>query len=166
MVPAILKKTVLLWVLMLAACTISLVPTYDQALVDGLNKANTETLTLFAELETASGPETFPTYQEHYASVIGQFEALEQRAAARQIPPLAERLLKLKAVEKLCGPGIDATECVNVTPKRLKNIVVGLRVLRDLHRANGLKSDSVELARGNYDPAIQLALSVENALKR
>ncbi|NIJ19578.1 hypothetical protein FHS95_001247 [Sphingomonas naasensis] len=166
MVPAILKRTVLLWVFVLAACTIHLAPSYDPALVDGLNKAHTETLTLFAGLETASGPETFPAYQERYASVIGQFEALRQRAEAREIPPLAGRLVKLKAVEKLCGSGADATECVNVTPKRLENIVAGLRVLRDRHRTRGLASDSVELARDAYDPAIHLALSVENALKR
>lgn len=167
MAPAIWKRAALLWLFVLTACTIQLVPTYDQALVDGLNKANTETLTLFAELEGQElGKESFATYEARYASVIGQFDALRQRAEARDVPPLAQRLLKLKTVERLCGTGVGATECVNITPKRLENILAGLRTLRDRHRNRGLASDSIELARGNYDPPIQLVLSIENALKR
>lgn len=168
MVPATLKRTILLWFFALAACTIHLVPSYDQGLVDGLNKANTETLTLFAELEGRNdlGKDTFATYEGRYASVIGQFSALKLRADARDVPPLAQRLLKLKAVERLCGTGADATECVNITPKRLDNIIAGLRTLRNQHRDRGLAPDSIDLARGNYDPPIQLVLSVENALKR
>ena len=52
MVPAILKRSLLLWAFVLAACTVQLAPAYDPALVQGLDQTNAQTLTLFAELET------------------------------------------------------------------------------------------------------------------
>jgi len=166
MVPAILKRTVLLWALVLAACTVQLAPAYDPALVQGLDQTNTQALTLFAELETGSPASDFSTYAPRYAALIGQFDALRQQAMARQIPPLAKRLSGLKLVEKLCKSETDPTACVNTSPASLAQILSTFRRMRDTHRSAGLQPDIVVLFRGNYDPAIAQALTVENALKR
>lgn len=166
MVPAILKRTVLLWAFVLAACTVQLAPAYDPALVQGLDQTNTQALTLFAELETGSPASEFPTYAPRYAALIGQFESLRQQAMTRQMPPLARRLSGLKLVEKLCKSETDPTACVNTSPASLAQILSTFRRMRDTHKSAGLQPDIVVLFRGNYDPAIAQALTVENALKR
>jgi len=166
MIPAIWKKAALLWVFVLTACTIQLVPSYDQALVEGLDQANTEALTLFAAVEGGSPASKFSEYEERYAELIGKFDALHQRAASRQIPPLAKRLSKVNIVRDFCNSETDPTGCVNVSPAALDRVLMVLRKMRDKHRSSGLASDGVELSRGDYDSAIAQALTVENALKR
>lgn len=168
MIPRIWKRAVFLCALLLAACTIQLVPSYDQALVDGLNEANSAALTLFASVESGSPKERFADYEHSYAEVIGKFDALQQRADNRQIPPLASRLSKLKIVKDYCNSETDPNGCVNVSPASLKVVLKTLRMMRDTHRDNplGLEKDNVDLFKRQYDTAVAQALTVENALKR
>lgn len=156
----------MLWVFVLAACTIQLVPGYDQALVEGLDQANTETLTLFAAVENGSPASKFSDYEQRYAALIGRFDALRQRAANRQIPPLATRLSSLGVVQSICTSGNDPTACVNTSPASMEQVLVQLRRMRDRHQSHGLVPDLVARFREAYDPAIAQAITVENALKR
>ncbi|MFL6745542.1 MAG: hypothetical protein ACJ8EI_09565 [Sphingomicrobium sp.] len=161
-----MKRAALLWVLMLAACTIQLVPSYDQALVEGLDGANTEALTLFAAVENGSPAGKFAAHEETYSEVIGTFDALRQRAANRQIPPLAARLSKIRLVRDYCNSDSDPAGCVNVSPASLDRVLAVLRKMRDRHQSRGLEPDTVALFRTDYNTAIAQALTVENALKR
>lgn len=166
MVPGIWKRAVLLWAVLLAACTVQLVPSYDQALVEGLDQANTAALTLFASVETGSPAAKFVDYEHTYADVIGKFDALQQRAASRQIPPLATRLSKLKIVEAYCNSATDPASCLNVSPSSLNVVLATLRQMRDTHKKSGLAPDAVDLFARQYKTAVAQALTVENALKR
>jgi len=166
MTSAIWKRAALLWVIVLAACTIQLVPSYDQALVEGLDQANTEALTLFAAVESGSPASKFSDFEEGYAALIGKFDALRQRASNRQIPPLAARLSRLSIVQDYCNTDADPTGCVNASPASLERVLQVLRRMRDRHRSNGLEADVVNLFRTDYNTAIAQALTVENALKR
>jgi hypothetical protein len=166
MARAILSKSLLLWCILLAACTIQLAPNYDPSLVDGLNQTNTATLTLFATLESGSDKSSFPQFEQRYAEAIGATEALRQRAAGRAVPPLAARLSKLKIVHEVCSSGDDPAACVNTSPASLGRVLEDLRKLRDTHRTKGLASDTVDLIQRDYNTAMGQALAVENALKR
>ena len=167
MMPAIWKRAVLLCAFALAACTIQLAPSYDQALVEGLDEANTTALTLFAALETGSPQSEFGEYDDRYAELIGKFDALRQRALARQIPPLAERLTRLSIVRDLCDSESDPSACVNTSPASLDEVLKLLRRMRDAHNGpGGLAPDIVQTFRDSYNVAIAQALTVENALKR
>lgn len=163
---AAIKKLLLLWFLALAACTISLVPGYDQALVDGLDGANAKALTLFASLEGGSTKEEFADYKERYAEVIGTFESLRERSKSRQIPPLATRLSKIAIVRDVCDSRGDPTSCLNVTPASLDRVLEVLREVRDAHRAAGIEADTIRPLRRDYQTAMEQALTIENALKR
>lgn len=163
---AILKRAALLWVILLTACTIQLVPSYDQALVEGLDAANTQALTLFAAVESGATAEKFADYEQTYSEVIGTFDALRQRAANRQVPPLAKRLSETKIVSEFCNAREDPTGCVNVSPASLDRVLAVLRQMRDRHRRAGLQTETVDLFRRDYSTAIAQALTVENALKR
>ena len=166
MVQKFLSRTVLLWAVLLAACTIQLVPAYDQALVEGLDEANTGALTLFASVESGSPQAEFEEYEERYAELIGRIEALRQRALNRQIPPLASRLSKVRIVRDYCNSETDPTACVNASPASLERVLEVLRRMRDRHRSAGLAEDTVSLFRNDYNTAMGQALTVENALKR
>ena len=167
MMPAIWKKAVLLWVFMLAACTVQLAPSYDQALVEGLDEANAAALTLFASVETGSPQSEYGEYEERYAQLIGTFDALRQRAMNRQIPPLTERLSRLSIVRDYCNSESDPTGCLNASPASLESALTLLRRMRDTHNSpSGLAPDIVQAFRDSYNVAIAQALTVENALKR
>ena len=166
MLPAILKRTVLMWLVVLSACTIQLVPSYDQALVEGLDQANKETLTLFAAVESGSPKEKFSDYEDRYATLIGTFDALRERAASRQVPPLAARLSKMKFVQGFCNSDSNPASCVNVSPLSHAQVLKDLRQMRDTHRSSGLEPSTVVSFRNDYETAVGQALTVENALKR
>ena len=166
MLPVIWKRAAFLWLFVLTACTIQLAPAYDRALVEGLDQANTETLTLFAAVESGSPAAKFGGYERSYAELIGTFEALRQRAENRQIPPLAKRISRISMVRDFCDSRTDPTGCVNASPASLRRVAEVLRKMRDRHRSNGLEPDVVGLFRTDYNTAIAQALTVETALKR
>lgn len=166
MMLAVRQSAILIWALLLAACTVQLVPGYDQSLVDGLDEANTTALTLFAAVESGSPQAEFGDYEERYAELIGKFDALRQRASARQIPPLAGRISRMRMVADFCNAQDNPTSCLNVSPSSLEQVLLLLRRMRDSHRNSGLAADTVNNFRDGYNVAIGQALTIENALKR
>lgn len=166
MMLAVRNGALLLWAILLAACTIQLAPAYDRALAEGLDQNNTAALTLFASLEGGSPASEYGGYRERYAELIGGFEALRQRAATRPIPPLAKRISRLGIVRDFCNSEADPTGCVNASPASLDRVLQVLRRMRDRHRARGLEDDTIGLFRTDYSTAIGQALTVENALRR
>lgn len=160
------QLAVVLALLLLSSCAIQLVPDYDQALLEGLNDANTEALTLFAQVESGSPAEEFSNYARDYATVIGKFGALRQRAQSRYVPPLASRLAEKKIVRDFCASESNPNGCLNASPESITEILSSLRTMRDLHRQRGLENGAVVAFRNRYDIQIDQALTVENALKR
>ena len=151
---------------LLSGCAIQLVPDYDQALLGGLNAANTEALTLFAQVEDGSTAEEFGNYARDYAVLIGKFGALRQRAQSRYVPPLASRLAEKKIIRDFCASETNPNGCLNASPESIGEILSNLRTMRNLHRDRGLTSGAVVAFRNRYDIQIDQALTVENALKR
>ncbi|MEO9600258.1 hypothetical protein [Parasphingorhabdus sp.] len=149
-----------------SGCAIQLVPDYDQALLDGLNDANTEALTLFAQVESGSTAEEYPSHARDYAVLIGKFGALRQRAQSRYVPPLASRLAEKKIIRDFCASETNPNGCLNASPASIGEILANIRRMRDLHRERGLQSGAVVAFRNRYDIQIDQALTVENALKR
>jgi hypothetical protein len=166
MTAGLVRRAVVLWAVVLAACTVQLAPAYDQALAEGLDATNTQALTLFASLENGSPASEFGGYEQRYAELIGRFEALRQRALTRQVPPLARRLSSLRIAQSFCNSENDPTACVNASPSSLQEVLSLLRRMRDRHRSSGIEGDTVAVFRASYDVAIAQALTVENALRR
>ena len=160
-----------LWLLMLAifslnGCAIQLAPDYDAQLLDGLTAANKEALVLFAKVDNGSPREDFDKLADDYAETLAAFEALQQRANARQNPPLALRLAKMKFISSFCQAEADPNSCLNATGSSLTETVDTLRRMRAMHRDRGLLPEAVTQFRGRYDIQIHQALTVETALKR
>ena len=148
---------------MLSACTIQLAPDYDQELVAGLDKANEETLTIFASLAGGSDKSDYDDYKERYSKAIGAFTALRQRAETRQLPPLTKRLEKVNFVSAAC-PQIN--DCVNTSPDAIQRVIENLKTLQNRHLNSGIPPDLVNGFETRHQTAIQQALFVERALER
>lgn len=152
----------------LGACAVQLAPDYDAQLLDGLMEANEEALVLFAKVETGSPQNQFAGLADEYALVIAKFDALKQRAAARQNPPLTQRLAKMKFFATFCDSASDPGGCLNATESSLTEVLDTFRTMRNRHRdqSTGLGEVDVQLFRGRYDIQMHQALTVETALKR
>jgi hypothetical protein len=135
----------------LAACTIQLAPDYDAGLVDGLNKANAQTLVLFVSLQKGVTPDSFAQYEARYDAAIGAFSALKTQAEARFVPPLGVALVqKIKAASgegsvfaRICAAEAD---CVNPTPQLISSIADTLTEVEAVHKRKGFPAASPEIA--------------------
>jgi hypothetical protein len=163
MLERMLRVWLCAWLALLASCTVQLVPDYDPALATGLDAANTSALQLFAALDGGSPPEQFETYAADYATIIGQLDALRQRAETRPLPPLAERLGDARFLTEVCGA---PAACLNASPASLGRAVTVLSTMQRAHRGNGLPADQVGLFKTDYETAMKQALFVEQALQR
>lgn len=175
MLPKVLRlpnmAIAVLLALLLSACQTQLAPPFDQSLVDDLIKADKNTLILFSAVSGGSDAGEFSKFDSSYNDLIGTFGSLQNRAKARPTPTyskkVADQLAKFEILRDICGGAQgDPGSCVNSSPGVLKKIVENLSKMRDIHKIQGLKKDIVNLFKGNYEIAINQALTVEAALKR
>ena len=118
-------SNVLVVLALLSACTMSLVPQYQQSLVDGIEAANTKALTLFASVADGSPKSEYAKYEATYDQLIGSFNALAVSAASRPVPPLAANLL-FGRLKDACATEANAATCVNSTSNKLLWSICGL----------------------------------------
>jgi len=156
----------LLW---LSACTVNLAPGYDATLHGGLDAANREALSLFSALAAGSPQGHYGGIEAQYHAVIGAFGALKARAETRPEPVLgqrfAARMARFPGIAEICA-GVEAgRSCAWVTPRAIAEIIETLEKMRDRHRDRGLSAGIVAALKGNYEIAIEQALTVEGALQ-
>lgn len=164
--------------LLLGGCAAQLAPSYSQSIVDGLNTANTQTMTMFATVSAGVTPDTFATgtpmsRQAQYNALIGQFMALESQVAARPMPqpPLGTSAVTPEDWQKVLSTA--------PTKGSLDTIVSVVTKMRDEDQAHGFKAvTSVGCNSATPDPALvcgfqhaytqnfDSALTYEMALKR
>lgn len=157
--------------LTLSACTTQLAPAYDDALLQGLVKADEKALVLFSAVSNGSGKQEFREFSSRYDNLIGTFGSLQNQAKARATPPLAkklaEQMAKYEILKDVCGGDTgDPGSCVNSSPSAMAEIINTLSKMRETHESQGLKKDIVKLFKGSYDISINQAITVETALKR
>jgi len=129
----------------LVGCATQSAPSYDQAIVDSLSKADKDTLTLYASVSHGTTRDTVTKRLADYNSVIGAFDAIRIDVNARANP----------------APAIPVP-----TAGKVKEIIETLNNLRDTDVATGLKPGFVATSKGDYELAIVPALFYEKALKR
>lgn len=176
----------LLAVFFVTGCAISLVPDYDAAVVDGLQRTHEKTMILFASIasgerkDDADAPledvirrsrATFPAHAKSYDEIVGMFAALKTRADSRIVPPLTQKVVT-RLVEKswlmdLCKTQDSSVSlCINPTPRTIDNIIETITKLKDSHKDLGLGYKDLMVFRTKYTTFIEQAFTVENALKR
>jgi len=90
----------------LGSCAVKLAPEFDQAIFDGLSKANEEAMKLFAS--AGSGP--FSKRAKAYDDVIGELNAVQVQVSARGAPPPPSVLVEIAGVlgDKKAGQKLAA----------------------------------------------------------
>ena len=164
--------TVILIMLALAACTVRLLPAYDQATYQSLTSLNANTLTLFSSLSAGSSAKEFPRYEDQYNELIGGFSAARMTLANRPTPPIGQTLFGTGPLSAICGKNASVEDCLNATPRILDQIVALLTKMRDIHQQRGLPAEVVSGLngrgglKGQYQIEVAQVLTVEAALQR
>jgi hypothetical protein len=150
-----------------AGCAIQLAPPYDKAVVDGLNAANAETMTLLAEVSHGTKSDTFPKREEKYNTLIGKLEALAVSAGARPMPSNKVTETINKQLEKR-GTLQDFQDDETTPPSAhaIRKIAQSLEKMRDQDMKAGLKSGDVKAFKGQIAIYFDQAITYENFLKR
>jgi hypothetical protein len=135
--------------LMLTGCATQLAPSYSQSIVDGLNAANTQTMTMFATVSAGVPATTFAAErQTQYNAIIGQFSALESQVAARPMPqpPLGSSKFTPEEWQKVLATA--------PTKGSLDTIVSVLTKMRDEDQKNGFSKVITGCASAALDPSL------------
>jgi hypothetical protein len=147
----------------LVGCMAHLAPDYDQAIVDGLTKANEQAMTLFASVSsgtTLASP--FSAREAAYNSTIGKFDALRLEVLARPVPqPPSSRASPTNGAA-LGAAGPPRAPSAN----SLTTIVKSLTQMRNRDKSGPMPADVVALFKNNYELSFSQALTYEEALKR
>ncbi|WLE62127.1 hypothetical protein [Burkholderia plantarii] len=182
-IPGLAVATALLAVGVLSGCTIQLAPSYDQSVVDRLNKTNASALTLFTSLEQGVKPQEYQKYDAQFSQVIGSYKSLRDQVTTRPVPALGKAFVeKAKLIKSPDGKSLlddicsDAGDCVYPTPKIIDSIVDTLEAVRRFAGNSGFApatgsctgSERTGVRRYEciYQHEAMQALYVESALKR
>jgi hypothetical protein len=163
--PSIFGIAVVIVGLALAGCGVRLAPDFDRTMVDGLARANEETMTLFAMVASGTSNATFPRRERTYNELIGKFDALRLQAQVRPNPqaPVGIALIignNQQAQQRVA----EATS--SPTPGILAVIRTTIVGMRDTDRRTGLDPRLVPGFKNQYETAMEQALKYEKALER
>jgi hypothetical protein len=149
----------LLLVAALAGCAVKLAPDFDRLLLDGLTKANKDTLVFFSSISGGTKPAGYKARAPTYDTLIGTFEALRAQANARPAPnPGVLRNIGI-------GSSVDLSKIVP-TPKALERIIATLNRMKATDQERAMTPGAVKLFKDAYAIAIEQALVYERALER
>jgi len=157
----------LLYLVFLAGCAIQLAPPYDKVVVDGLNAANTDAMTLFAEVRNGTVASTFPKREDKYTALIGKLDALAIAAAARPMPSgkVNDAITKELAKRGALGDFKDTTDAPP-SVHAIEKISETFERMRTQDKTKGLSVDEVKAFRGQASIYFDQAITYENFLKR
>ena len=155
-------------VLALAGCAVRLAPSYDQAIFDGLTKANEEAMTLFAATSAGVSSGTFSTKREKaYDGLIGKLDAVRLQAVARPDPQPGPFLaLVLPKIVGKPSDQPDTNPLASPTSRFAANMARIFTRMRDRDKKNGLKPQHVALYKNEFEFEMDNALTYEKALNR
>jgi hypothetical protein len=151
--------------LALAGCGLRLAPSYDRAIVDGLTRANEETMTLFASLASGAPNNTFAARELAYGALIGRFEALRLEAQVRPLPQTSLPVALVFGNNPQAEQRIAAATAAP-TADILATIVRTVTTMRETDRKQGLLPVVVQGFKQEFTISMQQALTYEKALER
>lgn len=158
-------------VFVLTSCAVKLAPEYDKSIINGLAKANTETLTLFAGISDGAEKDTFSQREKAYNSIIGQFDALRVQVSARPTPrSLIAEWFGLGTPDVTTEGEIENIGLLKApTADILQEIVNTLIRMRETDQKGTLSKQKMAGEGGfpnSYEISIRQALTYEKALER
>ncbi|WP_372864910.1 hypothetical protein [Spongiibacter sp.] len=150
--------------LCVAACTTTLAPRYDQAVVDGLSGSSVQLMQLFAALASGADKTSFTSRQRGYNRLIGRFDALAVQARAR---PMPTRRSTQRASDYLARRGLAAVDGDEpASALAMEKIARTLAKMKQVDAKQGLSAIEVAAFKGQVLIYLDQALTYESFLKR
>ena len=160
-----------LWIisfLFLSACATTLAPSYDQAIVNGLQSTSQKLMQFFASTTSGTTSGTaraaFDDRQVTYDNIIGSLDALVIQARARPIPKnsVTERVnaaLEKRGVRVLDGDDAPSASAMQEISKTMVK-------MRDTDRKQGVTAFEVLAFRNQVEIYLDQAITYETYLER
>lgn len=147
-------------------CATKLAPPYDKSVVDHLNSANTDAMTLFASTSSGTQQSDYKNRSEKYSALIGKLDAVAILAGARPMP-------QNKIVQKVNA----ALSARNATPLADDSIVIPsvhaihkisetIAKMRDTDQKQGVTATEVQAFKGQSSIYFDQAITYESFLQR
>lgn len=150
--------------LLITACATTLAPSYDKAIVDGLNTVNRQMMEHFASTSAGTNNSDFDKRKRSYDSIIGRVDALAIQAKARPIP---KNKITEKVNKYLSKRGVDILEGEDApSATALEKISETITKMRDTDKKQGVTAMEVKAFRGQAVTYLDQALTYENFLER
>lgn len=148
----------------LTACTATLAPNYDKAIVDGLVSANQKSMEIFASTSSGTSNGDYDKREKQYNSLIGSIDALAIQAKARPVP---KNNVTEKVNKYLHSRGIEALEGEDApSATALEKISETITKMRDTDKKQGLTAFEVKAFKGQTVIYLDQALTYESFLER
>lgn len=154
-----------LW-LLLSGCATQLAPAYDRAVVDGLNAAALETMTLLAAVSAGTEPASFAVREPRYNALIGRLDALALLAGARPVPRNGLTDAINAALAQRGGPPLDDDGSTAPSTHAIRKIAETVTKLRDTDRKQGVTAFEAMAFKGQIVIYLDQAITYENYLQR
>lgn len=146
------------------ACTTTLAPNYDKAIVDGLVSANQKSMEIFASTSSGTSNSDYDKRKKTYNSLIGSIDALAIQAKARPVP---KNKITEKVNEYLRSRGVEAIEGEDApSATALEKISETITKMRDTDKKQGLTAFEVKAFKGLTVIYLDQALTYESFLER
>lgn len=152
----------------LSACMVQLAPSYDSAIVDGLNGANQDIQLLFAQIGTLTDPAGFPARKPQYDKIVGELGAVELQIRTRPIPKPAAIKKAAAAIQRLNIGGVTVDPNFSAYPSaRAVHDLQGTIVkMEEVDEKSGLRGAAVAAFQNQAVTFLTQAMTYENYLKR
>lgn len=149
---------------LLTACSTTLAPSYDHAIVDGLKSVNQDLMEHLASTAMGTEQDSFEERDERYIRLIGTLDALAIQSKARPIPSVD---ISNKIDGYLKARGIT-TQDKNDLPSTvaLREISKAMVTMRKVDKEQGLTATEVQGFKGVVSIYLNQALTYENYLER
>jgi len=152
--------------LCLSGCATQLAPPYDKLVVDGLNAANTETMTLFAVVSGGTRVGDYGARADKYATLVGKLDSLAISAGARPIPTNKVSETINQFLQNRGAPPIVEDAATPPSAHAIKKISETVAKMRDTDKKQGVTAIEVQAFKGQASIYFDQAITYENFLKR
>ncbi|MBC3882813.1 hypothetical protein H8K35_15125 [Undibacterium sp. LX40W] len=143
-----------------------LAPTYDKAVSEALNVANTDAMTLFAGVSLGVQKQDFASRADQYAQVIGKLDALAISANARPIPKNAVTDKVNAVLDKTIPVTVEHSDARLPSVVAIRKIAETMTKMRDTDIKQGLTTYEVIAFKQQASIYFDQAITYENFLQR
>ncbi|MBV9931471.1 MAG: hypothetical protein JO013_11075 [Alphaproteobacteria bacterium] len=152
----------------LSACMVQLAPAYDTTIVGGLNSANQDIHALFAQIGTATTPDTFSARKPQYDQIVAELGATETQIRTRPMPSSAAIKKAAAALARMhvAGVAVDPNFTVYPSARAVADLKDTIQHMEAADEKTGLRGGLLAAFQNQAETFLTQAMTYENYLKR